>query len=154
MNLIEHTKQELDIIGMSEDSNDVMKVAMRNHILHMVEEFSKEGHSGFSAAYALNILEKVLAFETLSPLIGEDSEWNDVYYMGVKPKYQNKCCSRVFKDKNGECYDVQGKVFTEHYFDEEGVEQTSSFTGKDSHVVVTFPYTPKTEYVDVGVRKQ
>jgi len=134
----EHAKHELDIIGLKEDS-DEMDRAMRNHILKMVEVFSDEGHSGFSAGYALAILSKLLKFEPLTPLTGEDSEWNLV--SEIDNLYQNRRCSHVFKS-NGKSYDINGKVFVQ----ENGV----SYTSADSKVDITFPYTPKTEYVKVS----
>jgi hypothetical protein len=137
MRMHEHAKHELDIIGLKEDS-DEMDRAMRNHILKMVEVFSDEGHSGFSAGYALAILSKLLKFEPLTPLTGEDSEWNLV--SEIDNLYQNRRCSHVFKS-NGKSYDINGKVFVQ----EDGV----SYTSVDSRVDVTFPYTPKTEYVKV-----
>jgi hypothetical protein len=134
----EHAKHELDLIGLKEDS-DEMDRAMRNHILKMVEVFSDEGHSGFSASYALAILSKLLKFEPLTPLTGEDSEWNLV--SEIDNLYQNRRCSHVFKS-NGKSYDINGKVFVQ----EDGV----SYTSVDSRVDITFPYTPKTEYVKVS----
>lgn len=150
MSILDFTKNELDLIGMTEDSGE-MNADMRKHILHMVDEFSKEGHSGFSASYAIGILQKVLNFEPLSPLTGEDDEWCKHDY-GNEITYQNIRCSHVFKDSDGQAYDINGKVFTEHYYDDEGVEQTCSYTSYESRVNVEFPYTPKTEYVDVGFR--
>jgi hypothetical protein len=138
MRMNEHAKHELDLIGLKEDS-DEMDRAMRNHILKMVEVFSDEGHSGFSASYALAILSKLLKFEPLTPLTGEDSEWNLV--SEIDNLYQNRRCSHVFKS-NGKSYDINGKVFVQ----ENGV----SYTSADSKVDITFPYTPKTEYVKVS----
>jgi hypothetical protein len=137
--LINFAKKELDIIGMKEDDSEISNRAMREHILKMVEVFSDEGHSGFSANYAAAILQKLLKFEPLSPLTGEDSEWN---LISEKEKlYQNKRCSYVFRE-NGKAYDINGKVF----IDKNG----SSFVSRDSRVDVAFPYTPKTEYVKVS----
>ena len=78
MSMIEYAKRELDASGMTEDSSDAMNVMMRKHILHMVKEFADEGHSGMSAAYALSILKRLLAYEPLAPLTGADDEWNEV----------------------------------------------------------------------------
>lgn len=138
MRMNEHAKHELDLIGLKEDS-DEMDRAMRNHILKMVEVFSDERHSGFSASYALAILSKLLKFEPLTPLTGEDSEWNLV--SEIDNLYQNRRCSHVFKS-NGKSYDINGKVFVQ----EDGI----SYTSADSKVDITFPYTPKTEYVKVS----
>lgn len=126
MRLIEHAKQEMDFIGMNADNEDDMNVAMRNHILHMVEEFSKEGHSGFSGAYALGILEKLLKYEPLSPLTGEDNEWVDIGGCD-EPRYQNKRCSRVFKNADGRCYDIHGIVWYDWYTDDHESEPYKSY---------------------------
>jgi hypothetical protein len=142
MCLITYAEQELDRIGMTADSDDEMNRAMREHLLHMVEEFSKEGHSGFSASYALGCLEKLLKFEPLSPLTGEDDEWNYIGDLGDDPVYQNVRCSRVFKGKDGRCWDIDGIVWYEWCCD----GHKSYFTNKESKVYVEFPYIPKTEY--------
>lgn len=142
MSFISFAESELDRIGMTADSEDEMNIAMRKHILHMVTEFCDEGHSGFSANYAISCLEKLLRYEPLSPLTGDDDEWNDV----GGGTYQNKRCGRVFKDENG-AYDIDGIVFWQCLTDPETGEKFKTyFTCKDSHVPVEFPYTPKTEY--------
>ena len=144
MSLYDFAERELDIIGM--DDGDEMNGAMRKHILHMVSEFSKEGHSGFSASYAISLLQKILNFEPLAPLTGEDWEWNNVSDVSGDTLYQNARCSHVFKNDEG-AYDINGKVFYEWYTNEEtGEKRKSHFTSKDSHVPVTFPYTPVTVY--------
>lgn len=138
--LYEHAKRELDYIGMTEHG-DEMNVEMRNHILTMVSTFAKEGHSGFSASYAIGLLEKILRFEPLSPLRGTDDEWILISERTEDGKlYQNNRCSRVFKNDH-ESYDIEGKVF---------VDEIGSYTNINSHVSITFPYTPKTEYVQVN----
>ena len=76
MSLVSYAESELDRIGMTEE--DEYNGMMRRHLLHMVKEFSDEGHSGFSASYALQCLKKLLNFKPLSPLTGEDDEWSDV----------------------------------------------------------------------------
>lgn len=145
-NLLAHAMDELDRIGMTEDSPDEMNRAMRKHILHMMQEFANEGHSGFSANYAINILTRLLDFKPLSPLTGEDDEWVKHDY-GVEPSYQNKRRSSVFKDANGEVYDIDGKVFWEWMpdLDENGPTggaHRSYYSCRESRVPVTFPYSP------------
>lgn len=141
MGLLEYAESELSLIGMGADTTDEMNKAMHDHIITMVKVFANEGHSGMSAGYALSILKKVLAYEPLTPLTGEDSEWINVGE-GV---FQNKRCSRVFRQADrfdGQAYDIDGRVFV----DPSGAAYTSS----DSRVPVTFPYAPKTEYVEVA----
>ena len=140
MSLVEYAESELDRIGMVDDGD--MNGMMRKHLIHMVHEFAEEGHSGFSASYALQCLHKLLKFKPLSPLTGEDDEWTEVTRMSGYPHFQNKRCSSVFKDgKNGQAYDIDGKVFWEWYKDEEtGEARKSYYTCFESRVPVTFPY--------------
>ena len=58
MSLVSYAESELDRIGMTDDGD--MNGMMRKHLLHMVKEFADEGHSGFSASYALQCLKKLL----------------------------------------------------------------------------------------------
>lgn len=149
-NLLSHAEDELNRIGMTEDSPDEMNRMMRKHILHMMQEFANEGHSGFSASYAISILTKLMDFKPLSPLTGEDDEWVKHDY-GNDITYQNKRRSSVFKDADGSCYDIDGKVFWEWCMPyEEGEKPYKSYyTCRESRVPVTFPYIvpEKPEYV-------
>lgn len=139
-NLVKHAERELELIGMGPDTEDGMNRAMREHILTMVATFADEGHSGFSASYALGVLRKVLDFEPLTPLTGADDEWTDLGYHD-EMKAQNNRCSHVFRRADGTAYDSHGRVF--RYPDGD------CFTGRGSQVDITFPYTPTIEYVDV-----
>jgi len=143
MSLLDFAKSELTHIGMGEDANDEMDIAMRDHILKMVEIFAEEGHSGFSASLALSLLQKLLDFKPLSPLTGEDSEW-----LKCENVYQNKRCFSVFKDEEGNAYDIRGLVFYTWELDDEGNAYKSYFTNQNSRTPVEFPYTPRTQYAD------
>jgi hypothetical protein len=140
LSLVQYAESELDRIGMTDE--DEYNGMMRKHLLHMIKEFADEGHSGFSASYALQCLQKLLRFKPLSPLTGEDDEWSDVSSISGVPHYQNKRCSSVFKDgKDGQAYDIDGKVFWEWYSDKENNEiRKSYYTCFESRVPVTFPY--------------
>jgi hypothetical protein len=136
-NLVLHARAELTCAGLFDKSSDYG--GMLGHgILAVVKEFSKEGHSGFSAGLAVSALEKLLRLQPLTPLTGDDGEWNDV----AADLLQNKRCGRVFKEKaTGRVYDIDGRVFR---------DATGCFTNSESRVEVTFPYVPKTEIVDIA----
>ena len=148
MSMIDFAKSELDRIGMADvdRTGDDINFCIRDHILRMVEEFSAEGHSGYSASYALGILKKLLAFEPLTPLTGEDSEWTDVTEeSGGNVMYQNKRLSSVFKDNNS-AWDIDGKLFWEWHTDEESGEKSKIyFSGSGCATPVEFPYTKPDE---------
>lgn len=134
MSLKDFAKDELTRAGFFD--KDAMYGGMLGEaVMKMIEVFADEGHSGMSASIAISTFERVARFEPLTPLTGEDDEWNEV----GDGYFQNKRCSHVFK-KNGEAYDGEGRIFRE--------PSGACFTNRDSHVPVTFPYTPKREYVD------
>ncbi|MHB8284375.1 MAG: hypothetical protein ACYDD1_06835 [Caulobacteraceae bacterium] len=126
-------KEELSRIRSGKP--DEMQDAIEANIFKMLDVFAEGGHSGASASYTIAILEKLLRFEPLTPLTGEDDEWNEVGY----GTWQNRRCGRVFKKADGAAYDIDGKVFVD--------PNGAAFTSRDSRVPVTFPYTPKTERV-------
>jgi hypothetical protein len=138
-NLIKHAKRELKVIGYDLDSKeDDPNTWICENILELLDVFSKQGHSGSSAPYCISLFTKLANFEPVCPLTGNDDEWNEVWD-GV---YQNNRCSHVFKNgKDGIAYDIEGKIFRE--------SDGCCYTSSDSRVYVTFPYTPKREYVDV-----
>jgi len=148
MSMLDFAKLELDRIGMtSEDrTGDDITFCLRDHILRMVEEFSDENHSGSSAGYSLSILKKLLAFQPLTPLTGEDDEWMDVYEENDGTTvYQNKRKSSVFKTHRG-AYDIDGKLFWEWHTNETTGEKTKIyFSGYGCAMPVEFPYTPPDE---------
>ena len=149
-NYITHAMTEFRAAGWVDDSGnycDEMQQAICEHVLKLLEVFDEAGHSGSSAPYAINVFKTLASFEPIVPLTGEDWEWNDISEYGGGTKYQNKRCSRVFKDIDGRTYDIEGKVFWEWWIDEDGVKRKSHYTCKESHIDIEFPYTPTREYV-------
>ncbi|MBK3745284.1 hypothetical protein G3A39_39565 [Paraburkholderia aspalathi] len=138
MAIIDFAKRELEMLRGPNPAPDKMQDQIETAILDIVDKFAGQGHSGSSASYTIACIEKLLRFEPLTPLTGVDDEWANV----SDGLYQNKRCSRVFKDANGQVYDINGKVFRE--------PSGACFTNRDSRVPVVFPYTPKTEIVDVA----
>lgn len=148
-NYINHAMTEFRAAGFVDENGkycDEMQEAICKHVLKLLEVFGEEGHSGSSAPYAINMFSTLAKFEPIVPLTGEDWEWTELDY-DEDIKYQNKRCSRVFKDSNGKAYDSEGKVFWEWYTDIYGVKHKTHYTCSDSHEYIEFPYTPKTEVV-------
>lgn len=138
-NLVKFAESELKAAGLIDKDSDY-NGELGKAVLEIVKVFAKQDHSGMSASMTTAIVEKLMRFEPITPLTGKDDEWNDVSHMSTEPKWQNKRCGHVFKDSDGRAYDSEGKIFR----DPDG----STWTNGDSRVYITFPYTPKSEYVD------
>lgn len=142
-NTFRHAEREFVAAGytpLDQEQEDGPNKWVQESVLELLEVFARQGHSGFSAHYAVEMFRKLALYEPLVPLSGADDEWNEIGD-GV---FQNNRCSHVFKDKdrfNGQAYDIKGRIFRE--------PDGSCYTNIDSRVPVTFPYTPKSEYVDV-----
>lgn len=147
-NLVLHAERELaKSLSLNADEMDRL---MAEQVIELLTVFSKHGHSGWSAPYAISMFSKLAKYEPLGPLTGEDDEWQNISY-GNKDTdydtYQNTRASHVFKHvyhdktKADYAYDINGKVFRE--------PSGCCYTNSNSNVEVHFPYTPHTEYVDV-----
>ena len=91
--------QRLKVPGDKDD----MQSSMNKVFICLVGLFQLLENSGISAGYARNSLVKLLDFKPITPLTGEDSEWND----STDDSFQNKRNSSVFKNKKtGEVYDI------------------------------------------------
>lgn len=139
MSLVQHAENELNrlLVGCEDPESKEMQEMINGNILEVVKVFSEQGHSGFSAGYAIRMISKLLNYKPITPLTGEDDEWNEVG-TGV---FQNKRCSEVFKE-NGEAYTIHGRVFSDN-------GGRNWFTSVGSRVPVVFPYSvpDKPEYI-------
>ena len=143
---LDFAKRELYGVGYSpEDEDGDINKMMYDDIMELLTVFSKQGHSGFSAPYAISLFSKLANYKALSPLTGEDDEWNDI----GNETLQNRRCSAVFKDANrfdGRPYYIDAIVWREAC----GCGFTgSNVAGFSSFQPITFPFTPKTFYIDV-----
>lgn len=112
---------------------------MADGTVELLSILSHQGHSGGSIGFAVEFFAAMARFKPWGPLTGAETEWGEPNdWDGTQ---QNRRCGHVFRDKDGRAYDINGRVFRE--------ANGACYTGKDSHVDITFPYTPKTEYVDV-----
>lgn len=132
-NVVDHAVRELP-----DDGDEKMQKEMNKCILELAIVFATQRHSGFSAGYAIKALKKVLSFEPLNPLTGNNDEWTE-HSCGT---FQNIRCSHVFKDgKDLPAYDIEGRVFRD--------PSGACFTNSDSKVYISFPYIPTPNIIDV-----
>jgi len=136
MSYIDHAKRELKALGYKEIENEEgPNKWIQENLFELLDVFSKQGHSGSSAPYLVNLFSKIASFEPLSPLTGEEWEWMEV----GDNLWQNIRCAHVFKTNEG-AYDIDGRIFRD--------PNGCCYTNRDSRVAVTFPYTPSSVYID------
>lgn len=161
-NTYSFARQELDILEATVP--DAIVTPFANEILALCEAFGRSGQSGGSAPYTATAIskavKKLLLQEPICPVTGVDDEWVDVAEMnGGETLYQNKRCSGLFKETNGKCWYVDAIVKKI----QDGTTWSGSFwlskedylTGDKSKLigssqcVKSFPFEPKTFYIDV-----
>jgi hypothetical protein len=147
-NYLKHFRKELAILRASlADGDNLVIEDFIKDIESITEKFSKQGHSGASApCYAgtlCSAIRKVLAFEPLSPITGDESEWNHI----GEVDYQNNRLGSVFKEgKQGAPYYLDAIIWS-------GEDEYDTFTGTvdgiASRQYIKLPFTPKKFYIDV-----
>lgn len=158
-------KRELDILAAAVP--DAIVTPFRDEILALCEKFGRSGQSGDSAPFTATAIsqavKKLLMQEPICPITGVDEEWWDVSFFSAgkpQPLYQNRRCSALFKEEDGRCWYVSAIVCkvvqTGHCFsgsfwlskEDYLAGDRSKMIGK-AHYVKSFPFTPKTFYIDV-----
>lgn len=153
-----HAKRELDFLEKT--NPDAIVIPFKKEIVALCDAFGKSGQSGGSAPFTAktisHTIERLMMFETIVPLTGEDDEWNDVSDINEGAtdimKYQNNRDSRVFKQGDGRAYFIDAIIF-------DG-DLGGSFTGgtisskkygdiSSCQYIKSFPFKPKTFYIDV-----
>jgi hypothetical protein len=135
-----HTKRELDILRKTVP--DAIILPFEKQILDLAEAVGNSGQSGGSVGYTVGAIcdavKKLLMFDTIAPLTGDDTEWAGS---------QNIRQSAVFKDDNGKAFFLNAIVF-------QGEDEWDRFTGVVEGVysrqyVKSFPFTPRTFTISV-----
>jgi hypothetical protein len=102
-NLVEHARRELTLVEQGPDGNR----AFADSLLRAVEGFaSYGGHSGGSAAVAIEWLTRLLRFQNIAPLTDDPDEWMHVGGDLWPPDgvWQNKRCGEAFSHDGGKTY--------------------------------------------------
>ena len=119
--------------------HDEMQDMIELDILEILDIICNQGHSGFSHGYLVSCLIPLLKDRPITPLTGNDWEWD----INVYGDDQNKRCPKVFRRKDGSAYNTYGRAFSDN-------GGKTWFTNKESFKDILFPCKSedlKTEYV-------
>lgn len=104
--LLLHAQTELKIAGYLSKGSDYNGM-LGESVLELIELFSKQGHSGCSAAMTIKLFTKLANYDPLAPLTLKDDEWFD----HGNETFQNIRNSKVFKnEKQGLPYYIDAFV--------------------------------------------
>jgi len=140
-----HAQIELEILRKT--TPDAIVLEFEKEILELCEAFGNSGQSGGSAPYTAGALsqaiKKLCLQKTIAPLTGEDSEFNNNI---DKETYQNNRDSAVFK-KDDKAYYLDAITWQVQ-------DDYDTFSGSVNGIssrqyIKSFPFTPKTFYIDV-----
>jgi len=140
MKLVSHFTRELKQIGLYDTSSRLTEAVMG-----VAKSIDDQDLTDYDMLKCKIVLEKLIKQEPLTPLTGDEDEW----ISDDETWDKNLRCPRVFREKStGNCYDIHGRMFIKNV---DGKQVLS--TNKDSHVLIKFPYTPKTEYIHISDNK-
>lgn len=140
-NLVSHARFELEKAGLFDKEKDFYGGMTGKSVIELIELFAKQGHSGMSAPIVISLFKELANFKPISPITGDDDEWNEV----GDEMFQNKRLSSVLKDgKDGRPYYLDAIVWSD-----EGGSFTGTVDGIKSSQFISFPFMPKTFYVKV-----
>jgi len=150
MDVQTYAQREIGIL--LKDVPDALIEPFIPEILALYNKFMNSGQSGGSAPFVARAIsqavESLCLLKPLTPLTGNDDEWDDVSKIsGVTYEfYQNNRNCAVFKEE-GNVYYLNAIVWKS--------QRGSTFTGKSKEGITShqfikgFPFTPKTFYIDV-----
>ncbi len=121
----------------------------------MLKVFSLQGHSGFSAPYAINYFTTLANHKPLTPIQGTEEEWFLHDEIEGKTLYQNKRQGAIFKDdeNNVRAYYLDALVWSDEDISYTGDallrKENGDVVTYSSRQFIKFPFTPKTFYIDV-----
>jgi len=138
--LVDHARREIEIVGLNSKEADYDGM-IGEAVLELMETFAKQGHSGFSAQWVLDVFERLAKYQNLSPLTSHESEWNDVSEMSSdNAMWQSNRNPEAFSRDGGKLYYIlseldetcEEQVIDPHtdkpVFEEDGSPQMCSYT--------------------------
>ncbi len=160
--MIERAKKELKRIGyipLDQDQEDGPDKWIQENLLELLEVFSKQDHSGFSALHCIESFSRLAQGKLLAPVKSlEEFDFMDISYEG---QMQSTLISSVFSNKDSDrAYYLNAIVFRDYGYDENNEKFHLTFTGSvdayepkrkeflrlSSRQTILLPWTP-VEYI-------
>lgn len=143
-------KREFQI--MKKSGKDYLILPYEKEIMKIVKKYSRSNQSGgsnpFTSGAISSSIRDLLKFNPISPIYEDEDIWNEP--LGKRKVQQCQRLSSLFKEPSGEAYYLNAIVFRD-------IDDGTTFTGTvediSSSNYVSFPFTPRTFYIDVKEEK-
>lgn len=138
MSMLESAKWQLNKVleKCTDPYERDMQEMMNNDVMELLKVFDEQGHSGFSASWAIRLFSKLAKYKLITEIEDNPEDWDE--------NGQHKYVPSVFKREDGTCYYLYGTYFAEPDSD------NFFYNGKCSRTDVTFPLKPsdlETKYI-------
>ena len=148
--ILEHARTELFLAGKM-PTNDLVETIAVDTVLKLVEFCSRvEGLANDDVLNkTLEYFNELMHWKLLTPLTGDDKEWEDIsddYQMDRGQLYYNKRYRPLIKNASGQIIDTQAYK----YVNMDGQRDYTIPCAKE----VALPYTPKQEVILIQNRTQ
>ena len=107
--LVAHARRELTLAGLLDKDSDYGGM-LGEAALQIVETFATQGHSGMSAFATVDIAQRLMSYEPLTPLTNDPAEWNHIAddMAGRPDLWQSARKPDAFSNDGGLTYKVTG----------------------------------------------
>lgn len=113
MNTIERAKRELKLAGYNPDFDrkDIKTTQdyadqVAHSVVELLEVFSKQGHSGMSANFTLQLFDRLVRHKALTELTDNPEEWEDMTEQSGRTCYQSNRQPSCFSEDMKTYYDI------------------------------------------------
>jgi len=111
--LVSHAERELHRAKLFDKDSDYSGM-IGEAVMKLVRAHAAEGHSGMSHQLTMEVFNRVINFQPLTPLTSDPSEWNDVSAMSGGSMWQNNRQPSVFSKDGGKTwYDLDAPAASE-----------------------------------------
>ena len=151
MNNIERwAKREIEL-QLKECKNDWYTENVLKCAYEVYKELCRQNHSGMSIQLVKSVLNRLIDCKPLSPIEGNDDEWNDVTWNDSANEYQNKRYSALFKNVYKDGTVTYNDVDRWQCYDDNGITFNSGAVSRilDKKYPISLPYNPVSEKVYV-----
>lgn len=102
--LIKHAEREMELAGLYSKDADYGGM-IPEAVISLVKAHASQGHSGGSHAITIDLFNKLINFENLTPLTSDPEEWFDVSELSGYPLWQNTRNSSCFSKNGGKTWE-------------------------------------------------